>query len=390
MKKSILFVCCDMGKGGVSKSLVNLLNCLDYGRYDVDLFLFEKKGLFLEQIPNQVNMLPSNESAKELLKRGCIIETLIALCTIRINKLEKNLEKKWSRYWKNCKTIFQVNAKVYDIAIAYNDGVELYYVMDCIEAKTKIGYNHIDYSNRLTYKPNLDRPYYEKLDFIVTVSDICAERLRQVFPEFSSKIRVVENIVNKDTLVTMAGKSDPYERLIEDRTNTLVLVSVAGLYKRKGFDLTAGALKILKEKGYCFKWYILGRGPEECEIKRIIQDADISNETVFLYEQSNPYPYIRWADIFILTSYAEGKSIAVEEAKLLERPILITNYSSAADQITHLCNGLVAEMTVESVAENLELLINDTNMRGNFSRELKKNGKSNVDESLEKIYSLWK
>jgi len=111
---------------------------------------------------------------------------------------------------------------------------------------------------------------------------------------------------------------------------------------------------------------------------------------VFLYEQSNPYPYIRWADIFILTSYAEGKSIAVEEAKLLERPILITNYSSAADQITHLCNGLVAEMTVESVAENLELLINDTNMRGNFSRELKKNGKSNVDESLEKIYSLWK
>ena len=52
MKKKLIFICCEMGKGGVSKSLASLLNTIDYDVYNVDLFLFSRQGLFLDQVPS--------------------------------------------------------------------------------------------------------------------------------------------------------------------------------------------------------------------------------------------------------------------------------------------------------------------------------------------------
>ena len=49
--ENILFVMPSLGSGGAEKSLVNLLNLIDYEKYAVDLLLFKREGLFLSQIP---------------------------------------------------------------------------------------------------------------------------------------------------------------------------------------------------------------------------------------------------------------------------------------------------------------------------------------------------
>ena len=67
MKKiKILFVCASMKVGGAEKSLVNLLNLIDYSKYDVDLLLLQKQGAFLKQIPEQVKILELKSRARAL------------------------------------------------------------------------------------------------------------------------------------------------------------------------------------------------------------------------------------------------------------------------------------------------------------------------------------
>ena len=56
--RKILFVMPALYGGGAEKSLVNLLNLIDYKKYAVDLLLFKQEGLFLTQIPKEVRLRP--------------------------------------------------------------------------------------------------------------------------------------------------------------------------------------------------------------------------------------------------------------------------------------------------------------------------------------------
>lgn len=334
MKKKLIFICCEMGKGGVSKSLASLLNTIDYDVYNVDLFLFSRQGLFLDQVPSNVNILKETTTLRELIFTFKYIAAFKRLLSIVLCKRITSLEKRWRLFWKLNKKSFRPNSKKYDCAISYNDGVELYYMVDCLCANVKIAWNHTNYTNSFTYKPTLDKFYYDRVNYIVTISEECAYTLKRVFPENADKVRIIENIVLKDTLMSLAEVENPYDSYSIDR-DTTVICTVAGLYVRKGFDYASVALGNLKKEGIKFLWFIVGGGPEENEIKDLVRNNNIENETFFLHQQSNPYKFVKWADIFLLTSHAEGKSIAIEEAKLLEKPILITHFASAFDQIKY-------------------------------------------------------
>ena len=60
-KRKLLITAMSMNIGGAEKSLVNLLNLLDYNAYDVDLLLFQRRGDFLPQVPAQVNVISVSE-----------------------------------------------------------------------------------------------------------------------------------------------------------------------------------------------------------------------------------------------------------------------------------------------------------------------------------------
>lgn len=389
MKKKLIFICCEMGKGGVSKSLASLLNTIDYDVYNVDLFLFSRQGLFLDQVPSNVNILKETTTLRELIFTFKYIAAFKRLLSIVLCKRITSLEKRWRLFWKLNKKSFRPNSKKYDCAISYNDGVELYYMVDCLCANVKIAWNHTNYTNSFTYKPTLDKFYYDRVNYIVTISEECAYTLKRVFPENADKVRIIENIVLKDTLMSLAEVENPYDSYSIDR-DTTVICTVAGLYVRKGFDYASVALGNLKKEGIKFLWFIVGGGPEENEIKDLVRNNNIENETFFLHQQSNPYKFVKWADIFLLTSHAEGKSIAIEEAKLLEKPILITHFASAFDQIESGKSGLVAEMTNDSVTEKLRMLIGDKDLQTNLSNYLKNNTHSNRDKNINALYSNYK
>jgi len=57
-KKELLFVMNNLHCGGAEKALTSLLSSFDYTKYNVDLLLFKKEGLFLNQVPKEVTILP--------------------------------------------------------------------------------------------------------------------------------------------------------------------------------------------------------------------------------------------------------------------------------------------------------------------------------------------
>ena len=135
------------------------------------------------------------------------------------------------------------------------------------------------------------------------------------------------------------------------------------------------------------KFYLVGKGNIESELKAYALEKGVEQEVVFLGMQENPYPLIKQAEVFMMTSFYEGKSIALEEAKILNKAIVITNFSSAKDQIKDNVTGLIAEMNPEAIAEKLSLLYHENEIRENLKANLSQEKLGNENE-VEKLYQL--
>ena len=144
---------------------------------------------------------------------------------------------------------------------------------------------------------------------------------------------------------------------------------------------------LMKKRGYSFRWYIIGVGPEEEDLRMQREQLRLEDTVFFLGEQANPYPFLRACDIYAQPSRFEGKSIAVDEAMVMARPILLTNFSTAADQIDSEKNGLIVPMTPEGIAEGLQRLLSDPKLRERFTAALAAQDYTNEKE-IEKLYAL--
>lgn len=384
MKKKLLFVNGSMKSGGVEKSLISLLKSIDYEKYEVDLFLFQNEGLFLQQVPDKVRILSCEKfSFREYLKRGAFRKAFRLLCSYVENYKQKNLEKYCGNFWKNMKDVFPKFTLKYDVAIAYNDGYALYFVVDNVVADKKIAWNHIEYTADFCYKPGLDGKYYDKLDYLVSVSVSCADILKSVFPKLRSKIYVIENILNKDFIHMQANERNPYPN-----TDGLKIVSVGRLCMQKGYDYGISALSFLKKKGIPFDWYIIGVGELQSSLQEQVEKAHMQGQVHFMQEQVNPYIFVKNADIFLQTSRVEGKSITIEEAKLLHKPIVVTNYPTVGDQIIDGVSGLIADMNPESIYTKILMLLENPLLKNDLHNYLSCNEVSNQLEMINRVYSL--
>ena len=389
--KKILFIMSNLNCGGAEKALVSLLKTIDYSQYEVDLLLFRHEGIFLKQVPEEVNILPepfgykyydmsSIKAIKELLKQGRIGDAIRRIKAIFIYKSEKDTYRCGQKVWPYVSKMFGKLNKKYDVAIGYLENNPIYYCVDNVDAKKKIGFIHNDY-DKLGLNPIGDRIYFNELDNIVTISEECAEVLKNRFPEYKDKVRVMYNIVSPSIINEMAKEK------IDINNAEINLVTVGRLNYQKGYDMAIEACKKLVEKGYDIKWNVLGEGEERVNLESLIKKYKLQDRFILLGIKENPYPYVRNADIYVQTSRFEGKSIAIDEAKILNKPILVTNFTTVRDQISDGVNGLIVDMDVESIVEGLESLIKDSNLRTRLKNNLASE-ELGTEKEVEVFYSL--
>lgn len=391
-KKKILFLNFSLHSGGIEKSLVTLLSLFDYDRYEVDLQLFADEGLFLDRVPEQVHHLPSlfpgeyrkniREALPILLRQG---HPLIALCRLLVTfagKTRGEMGDRLYRMWRIEKHFVRAPKKEYDAVVAFMEGQPIYYAVSKVRAKRKIGFIHGDYG-AMGLNADLDRRYVARLDALCTVSESCRAALCKAFPGGDAKFHVIYNIISARFMRQMAEASADFG----DSFTGPRILTIARLSHQKGLDLALLAAMLMKKRGYAFRWYIIGVGPEEADLKLQAKELGLSETVVFLGERGNPYPFLRACDIYAQTSRFEGKSIAVDEAMVMARPILLTDFSTAADQIDSEKNGLIVPMTPEGIAEGLQRLLSDGALRERFTAALFACDYTNEGE-IEKLYAL--
>lgn len=373
--KNILFVIESLHLGGAEKSLVTLLQNLDYNLYEVDLITFHEAGFFREFVPAEVNQMQITFPKLSLLDR------------LRYAVKRKQNEKMHPAqlFWPIVSSYFKKIEKQYDIAIAYNQGFATYFAADKILATKKYAWLNTDYQ-KAGYQSEKDQEFYAKFNKVVTVSPEAEKSFRKAFQK---SLSVIETEIIKDISDDRIIKEQASKKLeFNFNSSEINIVSVGRLISYKGFRLAIEACKILKEKEYPVHWYIVGEGTERSSLENDIESNKLTEYFTLVGADPNPYPYMKACDIYVQTSLFEGLGLTVIEASILQKPIVCTNFPTAFGILKDNETGLIAEMTAESIAENIERLINDVNLRNLLVKNLSLQENFDKEKSLQQINDL--
>ena len=386
MKKTILFVIPTLRFGGAEKSLINLLKSLDPEKLDITLLLFEAGGPLQKEVPDYVHIIEADVLTramtlelryylKDVLKKGHVFAALSRLFITVRSRFGKRSYFSWKTISKHIPHL----PGHYDVAIGYLEGFTDFYVIDQVKADKKIGWIHSDLSKRTILKE--DSAYYSQFDYLVTISDICKKPLIEYFPRMTHRIFVLENVVVKDDIISQSLKNVDWDN------DKLHIITVGRIEWVKGIDLALEAAVKLKEHGVRFQWHVFGNGSVESKISKLIVEKQMSDSFLLEGQSNNPYPYMRRADILVQPSRLEGKSLVLDEAKILGKAIVVTNYPSVTDQIIDGITGLIADINPESIAEKILELVDNTNLKHKLEINATKENNRSI-KTIDKLYYL--
>ncbi|PFP29502.1 glycosyl transferase [Bacillus sp. AFS073361] len=394
MKKQLLFVIDSLDCAGAEKSLVTLLSLLDYTKHSVDLMLFGHGGELEELLPTEVKILKPlkytefaaldiKKAIKDSIK-GVDFKMLSSRMkySIGIRKKKYSNAQKARVFWQSVSNVIEKNSKEYDFAISYAQGIPTFYVAEKVRAKKKFAWVNVSYRLDKVEK-DFQKKYYDEYNKIVAVSDTTKEIFLETFPAYSKKVEVIYDINNPEFIIKMADFGQGYK----DNFDGIRILTIGRLAHQKGYDLALEACKKLKEKGIKFRWYALGKGPLIKEIEEKIIENNLSDHFVLLGVKSNPYPYIKNADIYVQTSRFEGFGIAIAEARMLNVPVVTTRFDAVYSQMIEGKNGLVVDMSSKAVYDGILKMINEIELRESIVDYLRVEKKGNIEE-VEKFYNL--
>ena len=137
----------------------------------------------------------------------------------------------------------------------------------------------------------------------------------------------------------------------------------------------ASVMERLLKDGFKIKWYVIGDGVDFDAFKAFLEERNLSEHMILLGRRENPYPYFLKADVVAVFSYYEGLCGVVNEAKILERPLLATEFSGVREQIKHGYNGYVFDNDEEAIYQGVKELLNQP-------KEIRKTAMNEMPESI--------
>lgn len=384
--KKILFIIGCLDTGGVSKSMLSLLNTIDRKKYEVSLLLMSDSGAFTDAIPKGVHVITDKRISsllhgvsglKELLIKGHLLLALGLLLKLVITP--------FSRSYAGillAKLMPTASHEVYDLIVDYNGQQQLYYMIDKLQGTKKVTFFHSDYK-KWPYYEKADRRYFPLVDCIYTISDICVQSLKDVFPEVAYKVRLMENIVSPTILNSLAKES-----IAERCGHKYLLFTLGHVCLNKGCDTAIEVAKELKNRGIDFEWWFVGSMASDYPYVEKVKEYGLQDNIMYLGIKTNPYPYIAASDMVVHLSLFEGKSIALDEAKLLCKPVVVTNFSSVNDQFTDKVNASICEIgNVNDIVNKIMELLQNRELQDLYVGYLSTHMHDNSNE-VEKIYKL--
>lgn len=383
-----------MELGGAERALLGLLNAIDTDRVDVDLFINQHTGAFMKLIPKKINLLPEDENYSlirkpivELIKKG-----KIALALSRLRARHEYFRDVSKRHLEGCFNHYVMNRVIkhlpslyhlgeYDLALSFIDPSHI--VHEKVLAKKRVEWLHTDFSVF-----NMDEKCMNCTwgldDYIVAVSQDMAERFKLKYPQFASKVIVIENILSPESVKREAERGEAPE--MENYRDAIKILSIGRICYAKYFERIPDIALILKREGLKFEWFVVGPGDASSIMQRAAE-LGVESQIHFIGIKDNPYPYIEACEVYVQPSRREGKSVTVREAQVMCKPVIITRYPTSGSQVIDGVDGLICEMDNESVAQAISDLSHNQEKQQQIINYLRNHDYGNQKE-VQKIYQL--
>lgn len=365
--KKIVFGITSLTLGGAERVLVDIANELSKTQeYQITIQTIYGQGELEKQLSPEVTLKSIYSEAynkQSKLKRKILIPLSILMGKSRIYK----------KYIEN----------QYDTEIAFLEGPITRIFSSGKEPQKKIAWVHNDIAQvfgigaKAQLKRKIDEKLYNKFSKLVFVSKNNLESFNKTYPNNKTKKQVIYNYIDSEKVLQKAKQ----EAITEFHPSTTNFLTVARLVPQKALDrLIKVHTKLIKE-GINHNIYIIGDGPEKAKLEQLIKDLNCENTVKLLGKKENPYPYMKQADYICLLSKFEGYGMVLEEAKILNKNILITD-TAAKEAIENYEKSQIFENTEEGIYQGLKRIL--TMPKQETTNTLEYNN-SNIIEQIKQI-----
>lgn len=376
----IAFVMPNMELGGVEKSLISLLEALgEQNEQQITLFLFKKCGVLLNNVPQWVRVEEIRGGKLDAIRK----QTADFLAKNGLQFLFNMLKKMYHSLGSSLNSLQKKTNIQFDVVIAYKDGAVTWFTAKNITAKVKIAFVHTDFAHS-GYKREYEEKIYTSFDRIYCASVAGRKSFVRLLPSFSDRTFVFNNIINVKQLYRYALEGPPFS----DDFKGFRILTIGRLSQEKGLDKAIQVLRYLKSDGYEVHWYVIGKGREEKNLRKLAAELHVEEDFILLGEQNNPYHMLSNCDIYVQPSNYEGYCIALAEARILCRPAVVCDFAGAREQIRQGETGIITEMSPEALYEGVKSLLDDDYLRNQIIKNLKKYDNSSMKEQVKELYNF--
>ena len=356
--KRILFVLPEFKFGGTVYSTLNMVSLLDRNKYDIYVLPMTYQGPMLEEYKQMgVKLLSENlllasiygnvkEESRFMRKLFFyFIKTIRKVSLCFGHDFEMDVVKLAS-----CK----FNKMGFDIVASCQEGSPTK-LASVINAKKRIAWFRCEATKYFPYLPTKSHnQYYKSFNKIVCVSQCTCEDFKGCFPQFADKTIAIHNAQNLDDIYAKANAPIDDQRF---NTSKITLISLGRMNPSKRMAEIPVVANVLKTNGCSFNWFILGDGNvggEKDKCLQKIEELKVADCVHYLGGKVNPYPYIKASDLMVSLSLVEACPRVVNEALILKKPCICTDFASAREFVFDGKNGYVDKLdNIPSVLERL-------------------------------------
>lgn len=296
-KKELLFSINDLRVGGIETAIINLLNNIDYKKYNVTLVMEEKTGVLLKNVNKNVKVqeLKVSNNKNVIIRKGINFLRKLNFSILNYHKFD----------FSCCYATYSLSANKIALTASKNNSIYVH-----------SNYRYI-YKDKTEFKNFFNCRNISSFRRIIFVANEAEKDFIKIYPELKNKCLVLNNFIDSDKILKLST-----EKISETHPKNKKLFVFIGRLddSSKKVSRAINLLKSLSDVNLL----IVGDGPDRKMYEDLVTKNDLSKRVTFVGQKTNPYPYIKLADYIILTSDYEGFPVTYLEAITLHKRILTT------------------------------------------------------------------
>ncbi len=391
-KTKILIYCGGFLNNGITTSVINLLNAIDYDKYDVTILDYasndkQEKWKNVEKLNKNVRFIHRvgtwNATLSEwyrhvlMLRRGAYTRSMKRLVPIEMYRRE--LER-------------IIGNTTYDIGIDFSGYSPFWAALIAFgNFKKKSIYLHNDMGQEMNKKVNNKYPHrqnlkvifslYNYFDNVVSVSKLTNEQnkrsLNKVVKNIDERMTYVVNNIDYENI--LAGREEFSEELVIDFKNRKFMLSISQdhynhleltgyqipdekdinfitigrLSPEKDHEKLIAAFSHIAARHSNAKLFIVGDGDLKTSLLELVRKLKLEEKVIFTGQITNPYALLHRCDCFVLSSNHEGQPMVLLEALTLGKPVIVTDIPGSRSVVEG-GHGLIVDNSIKGLIDGME------------------------------------